>query len=194
MKSTNNTVTNNPNKLNNTTAINSSSQNNDNNNAYPRNDEEKVVITQTLCRIGQVFVYRVPPMKTSVGHRAEDWNLAKPAATCSMQILQQDNALLIQLLRNAESSPASTTETFLFAQAKLVFDISSGSSSSSSSTGTEQQQQQQKPIEYWVEPVVDSSRYFVIRCEDEKTKRQAFVGIGKFDAFLPIFPLFGKWV
>lgn len=143
---------------------------------------------QTLCRIGQVFVYRVPPMKTSVGHRAEDWNLAKPAATCSMQILQQDNTLLIQLLRNVESSPTSTTETFLFAQAKLVFDISSNTTCSTS-TGKEQQQQQQKPIEYWVEPVVDSSRYFVIRCEDERTKRQAFVGIGTFDSFLPNFSI-----
>lgn len=181
------TIQNTSNKHNNPTSVNRSSQKHeeDDKNNDGLKDDEKVIIKQTLCRIGQVFVYRVPPMKTSVGHRAEDWNLAKPAATCSMQILQQDNTLLIQLLRNVESSPTSTTEMFLFAQAKLVFDISCGGTTCSTSTGKEQQQQQQKPIEYWVEPVVDSSRYFVIRCEDERTKRQAFVGIGKFDSVLP---------
>jgi len=43
----------------------------------------------------------------------------------------------------------------------------------------QQQQQQQPSMEYWVEAVVDSSRYFVIRCEDENnSKRVAHVGMG----------------
>ena len=126
-------------------------------------EDEKVVITQTLCRVEPVFVYRVPPMKTSGGHRAEDWNLASPAATCSMHVLQQDNTLLIQLM----GIRPGTTEEFLFAQAKIVFDLAL------------QVEKSHKPIEYWVEAVVDSSRYFVIRCEDERTNRQAFVGVGK---------------
>ena len=108
-------------------------------------------------------------MKTSGGHRAEDWNLANPAATCSMQVLQRDNTLLLQLLGKRPKRDAvapGATEDFLFAQAKIVFDL------------TLKDDKAHRPIEYWVEAVVDSSRYFVVRCEDEKTNRQAFVGIG----------------
>jgi len=130
----------------------------------------KVVLTQTLCKIEQVFVYKIPPMKNAQGHRAEDWDLAKPAATCSLQLVQRDNSLQIQLLGHRPTktkiSPGGpqVMEEFLFAQATIVSDPTSD--------------KPLRPIEYWVEAVVDSSRYFVVRCEDEKSKRQAHVGIG----------------
>ena len=33
-------------------------------------------------------------------------------------------------------------------------------------------------IEHWVNPVVDSSRYFAVRIKDSKTGREAFIGVG----------------
>jgi hypothetical protein len=33
------------------------------------NDEDKVHLVQTLLTVNEVFVYRIPPMKTSGGHR-----------------------------------------------------------------------------------------------------------------------------
>jgi len=35
-----------------------------------------------------------------------------------------------------------------------------------------------KPISSYVEPVVDSSRYFVVRFVDDKSNRQAYLGLG----------------
>ena len=35
-----------------------------------------------------------------------------------------------------------------------------------------------KPIEHYVEAVLDSTRYFVIRVTDEKAGREALIGLG----------------
>lgn len=43
--------------------------------------EEEIVIEQPLFTIKEVFVYRVPPLRASSGHRAEEWGLANPVFT-----------------------------------------------------------------------------------------------------------------
>ena len=48
--------------------------------------EDKVVIEQLLLKIDEAFIYRIPPMRSADGHRAEDWNLAKPLNTCSLVV------------------------------------------------------------------------------------------------------------
>lgn len=40
------------------------------------------------------------------------------------------------------------------------------------------QAQQHKKLEHYVEAVVDSTRYFVIRVTDEKAGREALIGLG----------------
>mmetsp|Transcript_61807 Transcript_61807/g.74365 ORF Transcript_61807/g.74365 Transcript_61807/m.74365 type:complete len:291 (-) Transcript_61807:469-1341(-) len=124
-------------------------------------DENKVVLEHKLLRVEEVFVYQVPPLKTSDGHRAEDWNLANPAATCALNVIQRNSDLLIRLMgkRPKLDGPPGSTEEHLFAQCKVCYDG-------------------KHKVEYWVESVVDSSRYFVIRCEDENSRKQAFVGVG----------------
>lgn len=44
-------------------------------------EEEALVIEQPLLTIKEVFVYRVPPLRASSGHRAEEWGLANPVFT-----------------------------------------------------------------------------------------------------------------
>lgn len=44
-------------------------------------DEEQLVIEQPLLTIKEVFVYQVPPLRASSGHRAEEWGLANPVFT-----------------------------------------------------------------------------------------------------------------
>jgi len=140
-------------------------------------EEVKVVIEQTLLKVEEVFVYRIPPCRTSGGHRADDWNLANPQATCSLIVLRRDSALLIRLLAEQpkKGGPPGAQEHHLFAQCKVQLDMSSNSLDSGRSTPT----QHPKPkMDYWVEPVVDSSRYFAIRISDESSGREAHVGMG----------------
>lgn len=134
---------------------------NDNN----ESEEEKVVIEQRLLKIDECFIYRIPPMRSADGHRAEDWNLAKPLhATCSLTVARRDNDLVVNIMaeRPKPNAPPGAMEQYLFAQSLIQVDFSNPS----------------HKIEHWVNPVVDSSRYFAVRIKDSKTGREAFIGVG----------------
>jgi len=126
--------------------------------------EDKVVIEQLLLKIDEAFIYRIPPMRSADGHRAEDWNLAKPLNTCSLVVNRRDNDLCINIMaeRPKPNAPEGATESYLFAQSIIKVDFTNPS----------------HKIEHWVNPVVDSSRYFAVRIEDAKTGREAFIGVG----------------
>lgn len=127
-------------------------------------DERVVIIEQRLLKIDEVFIYRIPPMRSADGHRAEDWNLAKPLATCSLLVARRDNDLCVNLMaeRPKPGAPAGAIENYLFAQSTIHVDFTNPSHN----------------IEHWVNPVVDSSRYFALRIEDSKSGREAFIGVG----------------
>lgn len=126
--------------------------------------EDRVIIEQMLLKIEEVFVYRIPPMRSADGHRAEDWNLAKPLATCSLIVVRRDNNLCINIMaeRPKPGAPAGAMENYEFAQSNIRVDLTNPS----------------HKIEHWVNPVVDSSRYFALRIKDSKTGREAFIGVG----------------
>ena len=125
--------------------------------------EEKVVIEQRLLKLDEVFVYRIPPMRSADGHRAEDWNLAKPLQTCSLIVNRLDAALCINIMaeRPKANAPPGATESYLFAQSTIKVGADD-----------------HKKLEHWVESVIDSSRYFAVRIRDSKTGREAFIGVG----------------
>ena len=93
--------------------------------AAAADDEVKVVLEQTLLTCPEVFVYRIPPMMTSGGHRAEDWNLANPLATCSLVVMRRDGACLLRLLteRPKKDGPPGATEPHLFAKCSIELDF-----------------------------------------------------------------------
>lgn len=87
---------------------------------------------------------------TQVGHRAELWNVNEWIAEVSCEIIRRgDDHALIRLL-----DPASGE---LFAECPVPIDV---------------------PLTTAVEPVIDSSRYYVIRVVDGQTGRHAFIGVG----------------
>jgi len=116
------------------------------------NDAETEYV-QELLKFSEVFVYKVPPL-TSVqaGHRAEQWGLDKPFATCTMKVLAKGDAVMLQLFSNEKQGQ-------LVAACPIALEGD-------------------QTLEYWVEQVKDSARYFVIRMVDNRTKKQALLGIG----------------
>lgn len=128
------------------------------------NTDERVVIEQRLLKIDEIFIYRIPPMRSADGHRAEDWNLAKPLATCSLVVARRDNDLCVNIMaeRPKKGAPQGAMENYLFAQSNIHVDFANPS----------------HKIEHWVNPVVDSSRYFALRIKDDKSGREAFIGVG----------------
>lgn len=100
------------------------------------------------------------------GNSAEDWNLAKPLATCSLHVFRRNDDLLIQLMtdRPKVGGPPGSTEPHLFAQCHIQLELGG--------------EKLTKPMEFWVEKVTDSSRYFVIRISDAQSGREAFIGMG----------------
>ena len=53
------------------------------------------VFERTVLTVTETFVYKVPPLRTASGHRAEDWGLANPLFTGVMRVFQADNRLRI---------------------------------------------------------------------------------------------------
>jgi len=127
-------------------------------------DDVRVVLESTLLTCPEVFVYRIPPMMTSGGHRAEDWNLASPLETCSLVVKRVDSACFLDLMseKPKPDGPPGATEPHLFAKCHIALDFDD----------------ETKKIEHWVEAVVDSSRYSVIRISDDRTGREAHIGMG----------------
>eukprot|EP00934_Nitzschia_sp_Nitz4_P001809 Nitzschia sp. Nitz4//scaffold18_size181773//130407//131288//NITZ4_001932-RA/size181773-snap-gene-0.278-mRNA-1//-1//CDS//3329540062//1809//frame0 len=105
------------------------------------------LLKQTLMNVDECFVYRVPPLATSGGHRAELWDLANPLQTCGFQVERRDNDLYLLF--------TTDNHTKLFALAKMHGEGAAKS----------------------IEGVMDSSRYFVTRIQNNAGK-QALIGFG----------------
>lgn len=125
---------------------------------------DTIIIEQRLLKVDELFVYRIPPMKTADGHRAELWNLSKPLMTCSLVVNHRGDSLCVDLMaeRPKPNAPQGATEMYSFAQSTIKVDLDK--------LGNQ--------LEHWVVPVVDSSRYFALRIRDPNTGREAFIGIG----------------
>ncbi|PRW58154.1 Adaptin ear-binding coat-associated 2 [Chlorella sorokiniana] len=114
----------------------------------PAEAEGAALPEMVLFRCKEAYVYRVPPA-TTVGHRAELWDVNKWLATVSLRVVQADDDASVRLLDEKTGD--------LFAECPVPTD---------------------KPLQTAVEPVIDSSRYFVLRIVDRDSGRHAFIGVG----------------
>ncbi|KAG7374863.1 DUF1681 domain containing protein [Nitzschia inconspicua] len=102
------------------------------------------LLRQTLMTHDECFVYKVPPLATASGYRANEWNLAQPLQTCGFQVERRDNDLyLLFTLEN---------HTKLFAVSKITDG---------------------ENVQRSVEPVLDSSRYFVTKISQQQQQQQS---------------------
>jgi len=103
------------------------------------------------------YVYKVPPARSHAGHRAQDWDVEKWLQEVRLRVVEQGDRCTVFL--------DDITTGNLFAACPLPIG---------------------KPVVTAVEPVLDSSRYFVMRVEDitgevkicKGEPVHAFVGLG----------------
>ena len=87
---------------------------------------------------------------------AEEWNLRKPLQQCSLRIERRGDVLLVVFTFQKEGGKGSS----LFALCKI--DLVG----------------MPHPMDHYVKPVADSSRYFAVRVTDENGGREAVIGLG----------------
>jgi hypothetical protein len=104
-------------------------------------------IDRVLCVVNECHVYKIPPRSSAQGHRANDWN-GHHLWTGRCRVIAKGSQCEIKL----EDSSSGK----LFATCPINCDADAPPS---------------------VEPVLDSSRYFVLRIEDGSGKH-AFIGLG----------------
>ncbi|OWZ24612.1 Adaptin [Phytophthora megakarya] len=114
-------------------------------------------LERTLLSERGVWFYQVPSGQvTSLAPRADAWDVEHPFLTGSLRVLQKGDACFIQLFEPQTDAEAAPT---LFAQCPLQIS-------------------REQMLDVYVHDCVDSSRYFMLRVEDEKSGRRAFVGVG----------------
>ena len=117
-----------------------------------------------LLDLPEAFVYRLPPRTSAAGYAAESWGLDAPALTARLRVTSiSPNGVCIILWRRApEAAPPSVPPPIA-----LIVPITM----SPSSAGwlvvavARWETTHAHPLSHWLEPVLDSSRYFVLRCQ-----------------------------
>lgn len=93
--------------------------------------------------------------------RAEDWKLDAPAFTGVTRVYQLGDDLAVRLYRFRDAGSTLTTDDNLELFAECAIHL-----------------EKDDALSKFVDEVVDSSRYFVLRCKDPNSSRVAMVGIG----------------
>lgn len=124
------------------------------------------LLERPLFQESGVWFYQVPPGQvSSLSPRADSWDPEHPLLTGDVQVLQRGDECVVRLLEPAaetdagDGGDAARAARTLFAQCPL--EIS-----------------RELPLDVYVQDCVDSSRYFMLRVEDEATQRRAYVGVG----------------
>lgn len=63
-----------------------------------------------LLTINECFVYKVPPLRTASGHRAEDWDLAHPIFTGCLKLFQSGDCLRLVIYAFKDQQKTSVTD------------------------------------------------------------------------------------
>lgn len=103
-------------------------------------------VDQLLLTLKECMVFKIPPLTTAAGHRAESWGIENPLFTGVLRIYQKENSLRIIIYRfkDEKSTLLSDDNLLLFGECPIT--IQAGEN-----------------VMAFVDGVIDSSRYFVIR-------------------------------
>lgn len=109
---------------------------------------EEALVTTSVTFRAPGYVYQIPPA-SSRGHRAEDWDVNKWIAEIEVKLVVSSDDTAAVVLQDLDSGE-------LYAKAPLTSATCAAC----------------------CEPVVDSSRYYALKVQDEASKRHAFLGLG----------------
>jgi len=116
---------------------------------------------QTVLQVYETFVYKVPPLRTASGHRAEDWDLAKPLLTGFLRVTQADTKLKVSIFAYRDPTKLLASDENLAKFAECPIEV-----------------EPKGDITPFVDAVIDSSRYYVLRIKDPASLRSTLLGIG----------------
>ena len=119
------------------------------------------IFEQNLCHIRRCYVYKIPPRNTGMGYRAAGWT--NQIWFGSLDVVLRGKACYIELV-----DAGATAQTTIIG--KAVIELVDDKKKVFASTMV----RDDGPSV--IEPVLDSSRYFVMRIE--KDRKKAYIGIG----------------
>mmetsp|Transcript_11114 Transcript_11114/g.32152 ORF Transcript_11114/g.32152 Transcript_11114/m.32152 type:complete len:167 (+) Transcript_11114:288-788(+) len=126
-------------------------------------DDYKVSVLRTkLLGIAECFMYRLPKGSASP-YRADGWPLTKPLQCVSLRVERRGDVLLL-IFTYTHGDVGARGQQKLFALCPI--DI------------VNQTESEKRKVDHFVEAVLDSTRYFVVRVKDEKANREAMIGLG----------------
>lgn len=121
-------------------------------------------IEQIILKLGDCFVFKIPPLRSASGHRAESWDLEKPLFIGYLRMYQNDKKLIVRIYKFTNTYSKDPTDENIAFFSECPVEI-----------------QPRESITAYIDNVVDSSRYFVLKMKDKATGRTAQMGIGWLD-------------
>eukprot|EP00941_MAST-03F_sp_MAST-3F-sp1_P004142 g4142.t1 len=121
-------------------------------------NEEDEFVERVLWSTSECFVYRVPTRSSALErYRADTWGLDKPLLTARLSVVEKGSLCTVKLWNDENPDKPK-----LVCAAPICIE----------------EEGPKSKLDFFVEAVADSSRYFVLRIEDKKTSRTALIGIG----------------
>ncbi|KAK8814238.1 hypothetical protein WA158_008100 [Blastocystis sp. Blastoise] len=114
---------------------------------------------QITFRYDECFVYKVPERQFNLSYHALDWGLDKPLAICSITVSVSEDSCYIRFYKNENGVHATDP----LAESIIKLDFESDI---------------KDKLDFFCEPTIDSSRYFVVRIYNKQLNKTTFMGMG----------------